>query len=504
MGVLTASRGLHSGASFAHVNAGVGLWYSSPELTPLDSPASPASHDRLDGWKEISAHIGRGIRTAQRWERDLGMPVHRLSTGAGEAVYARRPELDAWIVRQSRSSLAPMAGDGDTPDGNNGSHHAASTPTATPVVTHAAPSRPRGTSWRRAGLGMSLVLVLVMVAAWLGFGPAPEPASVEFSGKTMTGYDAKRARLWDVPFDVPLQEFPPNVDVGHAVAIGDIDRDGRNDVVIARQDPADARVYAWNHKGEQRFAHTFDRLVRFGDYACPPVYPTHVMIETRPPFAGTLWAWGQHPMWFPAVLQRLDAGGNVQSEYWSNGYIGAVRSLVLAGRPMTLIGAANNDLLGASLAVFFGDPNGSAPSAAPKYRCEGCPPGVPDVFLVFPRSRLQAAINVNSMIPAVDLVGHDRLVVQVEVAGSMADVHRRVVAYYTLDAELRVTAVELGSSADAVHRKYEAEHLTTAATRFQDTDLFPVLRWNGTGWDTIPGPETATGSKPESTKPPSG
>lgn len=351
---------------------------------------------------------------------------------------------------------------------------------------------------------MGLVAVIVVAVGWRVFGPAPEPGSVDFSGKTMTVYDAKHERLWEAPFDVPLQEFPANVDVGRAVAIGDIDRDGRNDVVIARRDSADARVYAWNHKGGQRFAHTIDRPVRFGDYTCPPVYPTHVMIETRPPFTGTLWAWGQHPLYFPAVLQRLDAQGNVQSEYWSNGYIGAVRSLVLAGRPMTLVGASNNDLLGASLAVFFGDPNGSAPSAVPKYRCEGCPPGVPDAFLVFPRSRLQAAVETAALISGVDLVGPDRLVVHVEVAGGLADVHRRVVAYYTLDAELRVTAVELGSSAAAVHRKYEAEHLTTAATRFKDADLFPVLRWNGTSWDSISGPETTAGPKPDAPKPPPG
>jgi hypothetical protein len=39
----------------------------------------PAS-DRLDGWKEIASYIGRGVRSAQRWERELGMPVHRLNT----------------------------------------------------------------------------------------------------------------------------------------------------------------------------------------------------------------------------------------------------------------------------------------------------------------------------------------------------------------------------------------------------------------------------------------
>ncbi len=34
--------------------------------------------DILDGWKEISAYLGRDARTCQRWESDFGLPVHRI------------------------------------------------------------------------------------------------------------------------------------------------------------------------------------------------------------------------------------------------------------------------------------------------------------------------------------------------------------------------------------------------------------------------------------------
>src|SRR5437867_9654696 len=38
--------------------------------------AGPA--DRLDSWKEIAAYLRRSPRTVQRWERQEGLPVHRL------------------------------------------------------------------------------------------------------------------------------------------------------------------------------------------------------------------------------------------------------------------------------------------------------------------------------------------------------------------------------------------------------------------------------------------
>ncbi|MBK7927177.1 MAG: tetratricopeptide repeat protein [Bryobacterales bacterium] len=52
--------------------------------------------DVLDSWKEIAEHLGRDVRTAMRWERSRGLPVHRLPGGRKAAVYALRSELEQW------------------------------------------------------------------------------------------------------------------------------------------------------------------------------------------------------------------------------------------------------------------------------------------------------------------------------------------------------------------------------------------------------------------------
>ena len=52
--------------------------------------------DVLDSWKEIAEHLGRDVRTAMRWERSRGLPVHRLPGGRKSAVYALRSELEQW------------------------------------------------------------------------------------------------------------------------------------------------------------------------------------------------------------------------------------------------------------------------------------------------------------------------------------------------------------------------------------------------------------------------
>ena len=59
----------------------------------------------LNGWKEISKHIERGVRTAQRWEATLGMPVHRPALKDRSAVVAFTDELERWISRTLPATL---------------------------------------------------------------------------------------------------------------------------------------------------------------------------------------------------------------------------------------------------------------------------------------------------------------------------------------------------------------------------------------------------------------
>lgn len=55
-----------------------------------------SSQERLDSWKEIAVYLRRGPRTVQRWEQQLGLPVHRLAHSQRGQVFAYKPELEAW------------------------------------------------------------------------------------------------------------------------------------------------------------------------------------------------------------------------------------------------------------------------------------------------------------------------------------------------------------------------------------------------------------------------
>jgi hypothetical protein len=51
----------------------------------------------LSGWKDIANYLGKGVRTVQRYERHLGLPVRRPAGKPSAAVVATRAEIDAWV-----------------------------------------------------------------------------------------------------------------------------------------------------------------------------------------------------------------------------------------------------------------------------------------------------------------------------------------------------------------------------------------------------------------------
>lgn len=58
--------------------------------------------ERLESWKEISAHLRKSVRTIQRWEREAGLPVRRVKMGGKAVVFAYRSDLDKWWVERSQ------------------------------------------------------------------------------------------------------------------------------------------------------------------------------------------------------------------------------------------------------------------------------------------------------------------------------------------------------------------------------------------------------------------
>ena len=65
----------------------------------------------LNSWKEIATYLGRGVRTVQRYERELHLPVRRFHGKPHASVVALPGDLDSWLrdVAVSDPALSPKS-----------------------------------------------------------------------------------------------------------------------------------------------------------------------------------------------------------------------------------------------------------------------------------------------------------------------------------------------------------------------------------------------------------
>ncbi len=117
---------------------------------------------RLDSWKEIAAFFGRDERTVNRWEKELGLPIHRLPGTKGR-VYAFTDELSAWLT-------APRNGDAASPGHSSAGQPGLDASGLTPIAGRQVSESPPGKEVRAASAGRYRNTIRVLGAAILGVG----------------------------------------------------------------------------------------------------------------------------------------------------------------------------------------------------------------------------------------------------------------------------------------------------------------------------------------------
>jgi len=329
----------------------------------------------LDSWKEIAAYLDRGIRTVQRWERELGLPVHRLEGKKRGAILAYPAELDAWVEAHS--------------------------------------SQLRQNDETRPNWALRLALASAALVTLLGATALAtrqgwfrgQPHSVVVHSSELRVLDDHGRELWNHTFNFPLVEaiytagantHPPR----RYSFVSDLDGDGEVEVLFIPYAPAASdlprrELICFDSRGRVRWRYQPARPVHFGDETFEPPFPVDAFFlpdfPNQPP--GHLWLVSHHARWFPAVVTKLDFNGQVLAEFWHGGHVEVLKEAELDRRRVLLVGATNNEQTSAALAVLdAGNPEGSSPAVSPNYQCLDCPAGEPLLYLVFPRTALSRAV----------------------------------------------------------------------------------------------------------------
>jgi len=144
----------------------------------------------LDSWKDIATYLGRNIRTCRNWERDLGLPIHRLDGSPRSHVFAYAGEIDAWREMKGR-----LPGNGKSESGEPAARDGTPAPKIVPI-------RRSVRAWMVVGLVAGPLLAIISaVLVTRNFRPASRPAIGRFvikvePGRWLDGMRRAQEREW--------------------------------------------------------------------------------------------------------------------------------------------------------------------------------------------------------------------------------------------------------------------------------------------------------------------
>jgi hypothetical protein len=458
--------------------------------TPLET--APV---RLNGWKEIAAYLGKGSRTVQRWEKLYGLPVHRVGREGGEIVFAFRDEIDRWASSSREAASRDVLADSGEVEAPATSPRETG---AQPVPATRARRVPPKWLWLAAAATLAGLLSLrALPMAGRGAGGRP-PAAWKLESERLVVLDDTGALLFEHAFGFALSGSASSAVRNEAaptpVLIADLEGDGRLEVLAMPLAAAreNRRLYCFESDGRLRFVHQPTGRAVYGDREYAEPWLAHrVAVTEGSGGERSLWAVFTHNLWFPTRLQKLGPRGAVLGEYWSDGYVEAVAEATWQGRPVLLVGGANNELKGASLALFDRDAfGGRAPASKAEYACASCPAGGPREVLAFPTLCIMARKGGIASLHEAWVEGGDRLVVQVTQAIARLDGEpalSRVVVHYTLDRDFAPVLTSISPEFQSLHRLLEKQGLLDHEFGPEDeASVLPVRRWDGTRFAELP------------------
>lgn len=433
---------------------------------------------KVDGWKSIAAHLNRSVKTAQRWERDLGLPVHHAGTGKGSSVYAFQSELEEWSRAQ---------------------------PTHNSSVTVDSP--PAKSSRRRIRVALMAAAVVVAVAGFT-FGiellqrREPNLGAVTFSGQQIVASDGGRV-IWSHDFGRRLrnveQDDPDTA--AEKIQVVDLHADRHKEILVAApmllfnqdREPSSDALYCFSSRGRELWRQTFNSRVHFGGEECGQWEIASVLV-TGASADRAIWTTACSYPTSVSLLTRTDAYGHTVTLFANFGHLRRLTEIRTPGGMYLLAGGINNEYDCAALAVLKETgPAGRSPQTGSRAECNGCPAGRPLRYFLFPRSEVnRSGGHAYNEVGRILLNGSGFKVITAETPAfdaALADW-----ALYDLSEDLEPRSVIFSDHYWEDHRRFTAEGLINHAVESCPQRIRPITvrEWSPEqGWRDVSLPPIA-------------
>jgi hypothetical protein len=440
---------------------------------------------RLTSWKEIAAHLGRDVRTVLRWEKERGLPIHRVPGVTGRVVFAYKDELDGWARGHIGPSEFPASIGVPVPEPVAN----VSTPA---TVIHA--TRARASHRSRRWIVAAGVLCTVGLIGWRAQTSRVEegPLTVAWAGDGIAATGADGVERWRYKFPATDVIGRPT---GRAERVAEIlggPEPGVLTATTARMRVGDSVIRSGElvwiaPNGVVRRSLSIEDRLTFGavTYGAPWAITDFRVDPSGGPRRVAVSA--HHYEWWPSIVTVFDEGWHRRGTFVNAGWIERMQWI---SRNRLLVAGFSNALDGGMLALLDPDAlDGQSPAPSNStFFCASCGPASPLRYVVLPRSEVNrvSASPFNRVVLAVkgdSLLARTMETPGSETGGGPAD------ALYELTPSLEVTRARFSDRYWEMHHQLESQgKITHTREQCPDRDGPREIRvWEpASGWTTMP------------------
>ncbi len=347
-------------------------------MLPASAQELRSNATLLNSWKEVAAYLDVTVRTAQKWERDRGLPVQRLP-GNRSRVSAHTDQIDRW--RDSLDSLPPP----ETLQETFGRFVALSA-----VLARS----------RRAQFFCLLGVMLLSVMGWglyaflFRVGP---PSDYRLEGRTLIVLDAHGRERWRYALDgEALQSWKQHPYWVSPPWFGDLDGDGSVEFLFPHNrtngQTLSDQLLCFSEDGKLRWSFSNKRNVRTRDEVfAPPFRSEGLRVVRLGPGKGLAVAvTSYHSLYYPFQVALLSPQGQLIREYWHSGHLLVMLTVEApgGGRDLLYLGGVSNAASRAAVVIL--DPldlSGASREENPTYQLLDFEPPRELARIILPRTR---------------------------------------------------------------------------------------------------------------------
>lgn len=343
--------------------------------------------NRCSSWKEIAAYLGCNVRTCQRWEKELGLPVFRIGESVRARVYAQKEDLESWLESQSKKANLQQE---VQKQGR---------------VERSTPIRGKGYFFLIM-LAVCATAILFMFALEIFADHQPNDFRIENSvlvitnsaGKELWRYDTKLKNLFGTEaYKKSFQSKNEYQDERQAhimlpfLIIKDLDKDGFNEVLFnprTTDESQDGHVICFDHRGHVLWDHQTGRYIHCGLRNFPSDFSLSGM-DTRDLFNDGLQEiiiLSHAKNEWPTQVLILSPKDEVLGEYWNAGTFDDIEYIDINhdGYEEICLSGQNNEYEKPCLVVLSSRSAWGGSPQSQAFACDGTKRGNELFYVLFP------------------------------------------------------------------------------------------------------------------------